>query len=866
MKTDLSIKNIVVLSIIFIIFSLPAILPLPWNEPITDASIDLFFMIRGNRSVSDEIVLVFIGDEDIKTLGGWPVSRDYYSYLIHILQSQQARVVGLDILFSKPDINHPEYDRILSDFIESAGNICLPLTFSELLVPKNAGKSKLFSMPEGKNITLSLQSLMKNSAANGFSNFERKSILREVPLIVEFNDELVYSFGLQLARLYLNNLKFLDVKSQGLIMTDREGIKFTVPVDNHARLRLNHFGDLENITAISLIDLFQDFKEKSSSIDFKDKLVIVAITASGISNLKATPLSASLPASLIHATVAENCIKQNFLTEISIFWYWLILLISVIVAFSLVNFQKNFFQIGMSTGLIVLYLLISMAFFTFANKIIPVFYPLLAFIGTFIVFSLEKRRQHTILDTSIKLLFKEQIKKKENELEKTKRKLTSVEDELKTKTQLTEQTHQLARERKNTILQLEKEVNDLKIYSIPESHSNQFEFSEIVYADNSPMQDVLELVTKIRTDDIPVLIMGETGTGKEMIARAIHQTSQRKNAPFVALNCGALSETLLESELFGHEKGSFTGAQFRRRGRFELANKGTIFLDEITETSAAFQFRLLRVLQEKTFERLGGENTIHTDIRIIAATNKNVNEEMDKGLFRSDLFYRLNGFPISLPSLKERTEDIPLLIIHFLKKYKFDYLTGLSDRAMEILRSYHWPGNVRELENTVRRSAIIAQSENRKLIKETDIPEEIKKSDPLTTAQSVHVSFEEQIVNMLQNLKFSHTAISQTAKALGNRDRGTITEYFRGICFEELVAANYNIKETTRKIAGTSDENVLKKVETKINGYLNNLKAQIFVRDSVQDEKDKLPAAYKGLPKKFHPYLEQVLNHLKKIN
>jgi transcriptional regulator with GAF, ATPase, and Fis domain/CHASE2 domain-containing sensor protein len=861
MKMDQSRKNIIILIIIFLIFSLCTTLPLPWNEPINDAIIDLQFKIRGDRAISEEIIFIFVGDEDINALGGWPISRDYYSYLIHILQSQQARVIGLDVLLSKPDISHPEFDRILSDFIESAGNICLPFTFSELVLPENKGYSDSLSLLKGKNITLPFKALLKKSAAKGFSNFELESIIRKAPLVVQFNDEILFSFGLELARLYLNDQNPAGINSQRLELTDPKGNKYLIPTDNLGRIRLNHFGDIENIQAISLIDLLHNYKGKTDLVNLKDKLVIAAVTASGIANLKTTPLSSALPASLIHATIAENCIQQNFLIEIPLIWHWLILLVSVIFALSLLNLRRIYLQIGVATGIVVFYFFISMAFFTFAHRIIPVFYPFLSFVITIMTFRIQQKKQHAIMDTSIKLLFREQIKSKEKELEETKIKLADLESELTKEARLSDQTYQLSIERKDTILQLEKELNDLKTYSIPKVHPVHIEFTEIIHSDVSPMKSVLELVTKIRSDDIPVLIMGETGTGKEMIAQAIHQTSHRKNAPFVAINCGALSETLLESELFGHEKGSFTGAQARRKGRFELANGGTIFLDEITETSPAFQARLLRVLQEKTFERLGGEDTIHTDIHIIAATNKKIIEEIESGRFRSDLFYRLNVFPITLPSLKERIEDIPLLVMHFLKKYKFESLTGFSDRAMEILKSYHWPGNVRELENGVRRAAILAQSEQRKLIQETDLPEEVSNIDPILTMQAVHISLEQQILEMLQRLKFSHTAISQTAKALGNKDRGTITEYFRGICFEHLVKENFNVKATARKIAGTSEETVIKKVEIKINEYLNNLKSQLSDEDSIKKKKDILPAAYKGLPKKYHTYLNQVLEH-----
>jgi len=333
---------------------------------------------------------------------------------------------------------------------------------------------------------------------------------------------------------------------------------------------------------------------------------------------------------------------------------------------------------------------------------------------------------------------------------------------------------------------------------------------------------------------------------------------KRRNAAFVAINCGALPETLLESELFGHEKGSFTGAGARRRGRFELANGGTIFLDEITETTPAFQTRLLRVLQDGAFERLGGEETIKVDVRVIAASNKDLQAEVKQGRFRVDLFYRLNGFSLTIPSLLDRRDDIPLLAAHFLKKHGHQAVTAFSDRAMEILQTHHWPGNVRELENVVRRAAILAQSAGRKIIQHGDLPREITERDAPQAAAAVYQSLEAQILETLRALKFSRSAITQTAKALGNRDRGTITEYFRGLCFEHLVNAGYDVEAAARALAATADAQTIERVKAKIQEYLKSLQ-------SPAADGPGSASLYKGLPKKYHPYLEQVLAHFVKV-
>ncbi|WP_027191019.1 sigma-54-dependent transcriptional regulator [Fundidesulfovibrio putealis] len=243
------------------------------------------------------------------------------------------------------------------------------------------------------------------------------------------------------------------------------------------------------------------------------------------------------------------------------------------------------------------------------------------------------------------------------------------------------------------------------------------------------MGQVLELVDRAAPSRSTVLIMGESGTGKELIAKAIHYASPRKDQPFVTVNCMALSPGVLESELFGHEKGSFTGAVAKRRGRFEMAHGGTLLLDEIGELSHDLQVKLLRVLQERTFERVGGTESVEVDIRVVAATNKNLQDCVAAGTFREDLFYRLNVVRIDMPALRERREDVPLLASHFLRKYASENeksVQGFTTEAMDALTGYEWPGNVRQLQNVVERCVVLASGE---LIGVDDLPAELRDED-----------------------------------------------------------------------------------------------------------------------------------------
>ncbi|MFZ5812841.1 MAG: sigma-54-dependent transcriptional regulator [Thermodesulfobacteriota bacterium] len=263
----------------------------------------------------------------------------------------------------------------------------------------------------------------------------------------------------------------------------------------------------------------------------------------------------------------------------------------------------------------------------------------------------------------------------------------------------------LAMDRALDHLRLQTENRALK-----ERLGREFESSEII-GQSPPMRELLDMAAMVAPTEATVLVVGESGTGKELVARAIHANSPRKNGPLVTVNCAALPETLLESELFGHEKGAFTGADRRREGRFMAADKGTIFLDEIGEMSPTTQAKLLRVIQEREIERVGGDRPIGVDVRIVAATNRDLKREVEEGRFREDLYYRLNVLVLSVPPLRDRRGDIPLLARHFLEKFARKNrkdIKEFSHGALEALVRYDWPGNVRELENAVERGVILA--------------------------------------------------------------------------------------------------------------------------------------------------------------
>ncbi|CAG1065325.1 Regulatory protein AtoC [uncultured bacterium] len=302
---------------------------------------------------------------------------------------------------------------------------------------------------------------------------------------------------------------------------------------------------------------------------------------------------------------------------------------------------------------------------------------------------------------------------------------------------------------------------------LKEQVEGRYNFSGIV-GKSEKMEEIFEKIRIIAQTDSTVLILGESGTGKELVANAIHYNSPRKSEPFIKVSCAALPETLLEAELFGYEKGAFTGAVRQKKGRFELADRGTIFLDEIGELSPAIQVKLLRVLQEKEFDRLGGAGTISVDLRIICATQRDLRKEVARGVFREDLFYRLNVVPLVLPPLRDRKGDILLLANHFLKYYAGLYkksVTGFSVEAMELLLKHPFPGNVRELEHAVERAVVMGRGEE---VVPADLPEEIG-GDPGERLQAIQgVSSHERLTKAMREFERQYI-ISVLDEAKGNK-------------------------------------------------------------------------------------------------
>ena len=311
-----------------------------------------------------------------------------------------------------------------------------------------------------------------------------------------------------------------------------------------------------------------------------------------------------------------------------------------------------------------------------------------------------------------------------------------------------------------------------------------------IIGDSQEIRDVLNIVVRAAASDSTVMVFGESGTGKELIARALHQNSERKNKPFIAVNCGAIPHELLESELFGYEKGAFTGASNARTGRLELANEGTVFLDEIGDMPAALQVKLLRVLAEQEIDRLGGTKSIKINVRFITATHRNIEDAIQEGKFREDLYYRLNVIPIVVPPLRDRKSDVPLLTQHFLNKCNKNQgqpQKTISDETIQILVNYSWPGNIRELGNFIERMVVLSVGNN---ITPRDLPEKVlgdvpRESLPPIEKPEYKLSPTEMLQNGLQKSFFMGLPEE------GINLKSAVEEFERGLIIEALEKTNW---------------------------------------------------------------------------
>lgn len=774
----------------------------------------VYYNFIGQTQPDTNVVIIKIDEKDIDRLGGWPIKRSYYALLIDKLNKRGVKRIGIEVLFASASAAQSIYDSLLIDKIFEKNNVVLASYPQYVEGDNGIITAKKIEFPSFKKPYDSLQT--------GHLIYYGNGNRITVPLRIRQDQYIEEAFF----------YKLLDSAKRSYLP------------DN---LLVNAVSSWNKFTNYSLTEFFEKDILNSPELErLEGKIVVVGVTDPKYTTKIETPFDDELPGVALHAFAVENVLQNNYIK--TSYYNIISLLFLLLVAFVILFVEKFEFKFLLSAYITMFFVfsLLGFAFFyLFGIEINYSFFavPLVGMYITESIYRLKYKGKLLEKVTSEAALLKNILRKKEDDLK-------ALLNELELSN---EATSGLILERiknlKDDIRRLKsKEADDNQDALIfdPEEVKN---FCGIIYRSKA-MSEIVETIKKVSKSDATVLLLGESGTGKELVAKAIHNTSHRAGNSFIAVNCGALSETLLESELFGHIKGSFTGAFSDKIGRFEAADKGTIFLDEIGEISENFQVKLLRVIQTGTLERVGSSKTIKIDVRIIAATNVDLEKAVAEKKFREDLFYRLNVIKIVIPPLRKRNEDVEVLVDHFIRTISPDF--RISGAALNALINYSWQGNVRQLESVMKRALVFTKALNKSIIQISDLPDEITKE--------FDFDYEDLVLESLRMKKFSHSSFTETAKELA-ASRTLISENFRGIVLKNYVLNNFDAIRTAQQVAGDNNPETFERVQAKLQVFLRNIATDVKKAGSNDFDyvKMKLGVKYKNLPKKFHSYLDTII-------
>ena len=805
-------RIVIILSILFLVLY-------KGTSNTIDYTLSSFFNeVRGEVQPDTNIILITITAKDISQIGPWPIKRSYYALLINSLSKLKVKKIGLEVFLTAKFATQTLYDNLLVKEAEKSGNVVFSAVAGSVNKLNDNFITDSLSFPSPK--------LLNENLIIGHINYLNDNGIK-IPLLIEQRNEKVRSFSAQLAgeNFYRNSPN---------------------PIE------LNIVSSWKKFKRYSLLEFYRLVVAKSDKLkNFENKRILIGITDPQIAGHLETPFDSKMPGLAVHAFALDNLLdksylKNNWLLPSTIFF---LILLSIIIIVQNKNSKANtlkFYLITFTSFFAISFLLYEFLYIKlfYSLFMIPLF--TISIVDLFYYTAGEKLKLKTAIDEAA--LLKTLLKNKEIQL-------SVIQKELKHSTK--EESEQLTSKikiLKEEIEKLKGDEND-KSEAELEDLDKVKNFQGIVYK-SKVMNEIVDLIGKVAPENANILILGESGTGKELVANAIHNLSRRSNNNFVAVNCGALSDTLLESELFGHVKGAFTGAVADKKGRFEIADKGTIFLDEIGEVSENFQVKLLRVIQTGDYEKVGSAVTSHADLRIVAATNKDLDKLVKEKKFREDLFYRLNVIKILIPPLRKRKEDIIAIANEFLSKESHGL--KISAAFANALTGNDWKGNIRELQAILKRAVIFAKAAKRNLIQLSDLPPEMVKA--------VKISFDELVIESLREKHFSYSSVSDTAKELGDVSRTVVSENFRGYSFKCFVENNFNLDLTVETISGLNNKDSIEAVENKLKLFLDNLRSDI--EDSgltdFDEMKKKFKSKYKNLPQKFHFYLDEVIKHLMK--
>lgn len=872
-------------------------------------TLDYRFQFRGNIETHPKIILIDCDDPSMAKLGRWPWKRDIHARVIDKLKSYGAEVIAYDILFSYPATENE--DLALSRSTLSAGNLIYPVGAELGSAMQPEGTWHLTKKSSINNVTdkndfffvtdalFPFQELINNSAGLGHiaSHRDDDGSIRRVPLLVQKNERLFPAFALTAILQYLKVSKEnIIIKPGNEILLKNavfpdEGVEksYHIPINNRGEMLINYAGPwTETFQHISFIDLYENkHPEKDLKELFKNALVIVSNSATGF-DIKPVPIEKDFPGGGIHANIANTILTQNFIKYPSAFTNILILFIISILCVNLVYNKCWQVQLLISFSLWIGYLFLSFFLFSSAGVAMEILRPTFTIFMSSLIFALwfgrkEQIRAETLTKEKENLeieltTINQNLNKKEDQISDLNYELKQLtekvkETEIRQDTRIEELTRKLENElkAKNRLKEKKKELEikykDLVTHVPIKKGTLPGELEPLIkeclghgiVSRNPEMLKLFRQLKKASETTISVLLLGASGTGKELFARAVHALSPRSDKPFVVADLTTIPDTLVESELFGHVKGAFTGAVSDNKGKFQAADGGTIFLDEIGEMKPELQTKLLRVLQEGEFNRVGDSRQVKVDVRIIAATNSDLKNEIKEKKFREDLFYRINGISINLPPLADRKEDILLLAHHFVQKYNIEYnkkITGISELATKRLEEQQWQGNIRELENVIQRAVALSDAE---IIQEKDLGLPVTESRGLKTENSgrrtegreqMTEAEDESFLNVLRENEFS----TYKVKEILNMERGAVAGRFKGICFKVLQKYDGDIQKAAQEIA--ANNGLIKEVENRMNEYRNNLLDKIKSYQNADQALDEILKKEKNTKKRYLRYIE----------
>ena len=868
---------------------------------------DFRLRLRGPIETAPALVMVDADDAGAARYGRWPWDRSVHAAMIDFLSSRGAGVIAYDILFARPGDHNA--DLALAGAVKSAGNVIFPAAVSlsesadaaavrdagfalKNSVPSSAAAAQFFAVDDSIP-PLPQLALAAGALGHIAANRDIDGVVRRVPLLVRYRKKLMPSLALQAVLNYLSVpasgvgvVRGYVILEQARFPETAETVDLRIPIDRKGQMLINYAGRwTETFKHASFATVLSGEPSSGQGEDLRGRLVLVSNTLSG-HDIKPIPIEKDYPGGGIHANIINTLLTRNFLKETHKSTNHALILLLCLATAAVFGRRGYFSQAGLFLLLAGGYPAVNLALFD-AGWVAPLFTPLFAMAVTALLAAVyragaekgisdvllrEKRRVESHLEA-----ISANLSRKEAELEKISRLLNEMREGIeKGRRRGEEQTQKIAGLQHNLQLvledkeklqeerrELENKVLDLRVHISFDEVRMEGELEQLkaeclrfgIITQNRAVLEMFRTLKQSAGVTSAILILGDSGTGKELFARALHQLSGRRDKRFIAVNMAAVPEALVESELFGHARGAFTGAVATQKGKFAEADGGTLFLDEIGDAGRDIQVKLLRVLQDKEVQPVGG-TAFKVDVRIVAATHKNLREEIAAGRFRDDLYYRLNTITVTLPALRERKEDIPILVRHFMARYRAEYgknIQGISDRAMQALLHHPWRGNVRELENIVQRGITLCETE---LIREKDLGLEEISASPAEPRKTITGREGDEI--LLGALRENRFEIKETAGQL-KMSRNTVASRFKGICFDLLVQNRLDREKTAREICrgGDSHELVLQRIAEYHDNLIQTAEGFATVEEAVADAVKRA----KNLPVQYHASVEDLVRH-----